>query len=1142
MNLSGIRRIKIAGIISVFILVFLAVGYIVLFYTGKKIVFADPGLERVVRSAAGREKGALYRTDLERITHLNAAYCDIHDISGIELLPNLRTLDLSGNPVSSLKPLAHTRKLTELRLRDTGTRSLAETGIEELSSLPGLRILDCSNTSTLTDISVIAELSSLQELFLRHTSVRDIRPIGELAGLRVLDLRGTDLSRSNLTPLTGLVALEELNLRECGIQDMRFISKLTGLAYLNLHSNSSIESLEPLAELTRLQTLILRNVPVGEDIELISNMRRLKRLNIRNTGIRELDILAELMKHGALQDDPSGRHAAEVDIRENPIKASLNEGPFGYDVLLPYWNNIARRKPEQLPRSPTREVLINEVSTSSSEHPDWIELFNPGEKPVDISGFFLSDSNENIYHWKIPDETVLFPDEYMLIWASGNNTAGPGKDLHTNFRLSSQGTKIFLTDADRTTRIDTIELPAIPRDTSFGRNQDKKLVTFLDTTPGAPNSGARRYLPVHFSRQGGFYEEPFRLVLSSPAGTVDIYYTIDGSIPDPYKNPENTFRYTRPILIEEKGQKAERLADIPTTVPEAESWGWKPPAGENFTGTVIRAVTFDTGPRSNVYSESFFIAQNIRTQFPLAAISIIVQPDDFFSYENGIYIPGKVYDENRDFEGRWMRHPANYYEPREVPAHIEFFEPDGYRGFSINGGIRIHGSWSRSHPLKSLRLYARKDYERRNYFSYPVFPEAVRYNSHDAITEYKRLLLRSGQSLFRSHLQDAVSQEHVRPHVEVDLLRYRPVIHFINGEYWGIKNLRERFDRFYLEANYGVDPDAAVILEGLHGLQSRLVHGRQEDLVEFHKLCTDIEANDMNKEDLYYEIQERMDIGSFIDYNILRIYSGDHDGVNKHISVWRVRNGDGRWRCHTWDLDNALMFPESDTMTFYGNDQMQGEHARETSGASDIIDENYAEQVDVKDPLYTRVFVNLLQNREFRHRFINRFADLLNSIYRPEVYKAAIEEAAAIIEPEIQRHINRWGYPNSYHYWKSQVAAHSEFAVRRPEIQRQHIINYFRQRFEEFGGTVNVAVEQSAGEGTVRINSIKLDGVIPGTDLDQGWLGVYFSGVPIEIEALPEPGYRFAGWEGNVPTEFRTARKTSLLLEGDIRLKAAFTN
>ncbi|MGM0674892.1 MAG: leucine-rich repeat domain-containing protein, partial [Spirochaetota bacterium] len=429
--LSRIRRIVF---VSAAALVVAVGGYLLLYVVGGPVDFDDPGMEEAVRAAIGDESGEIHRNDLEQLTHLDASGAGITELSDVALMPNLRTLDLSRNRPQTLSPLSRLRRLEELRLGDTGLRSAAELDLPDLAALRNLRRLDLQDNRELDEIGALVELDTLRELSLRNTAVEEIAPLARLSELRVLDLRETELGSVDLAPLANLGALERLNLRDTGVRDIAPLSELTGLRYLNVHSNPGIKTLEPLRDLTRLRTLILRNVPMDTELDVIAGMRNLRRLNIRNTGVRDLTVLAELMKRDTLQDDPDGGIQAEVDIRDNPISGDPAAGPSGYDVLRPYWGNISARYPERLPRAPTGEVLINEVMTSNGttlvdergEYPDWVELHNPGDSTIDIGGYFLSSDPDEPTRFRLPADTRVAPGGYLLVFASGRE--GEGRD------------------------------------------------------------------------------------------------------------------------------------------------------------------------------------------------------------------------------------------------------------------------------------------------------------------------------------------------------------------------------------------------------------------------------------------------------------------------------------------------------------------------------------------------------------------------------------------------------------------------------------------------------------------------------------------------------------------------------------------
>jgi hypothetical protein len=119
---------------------------------------------------------------------------------------------------------------------------------------------------------------------------------------------------------------------------------------------------------------------------------------------------------------------------------------------------------------------------------DWVELHNPGDEPVDLTGWGLSDSAATPFRWVFPDR-VLAPGAFLLVWTSGKDRAPAGAGpLHANFRLCADGETVLLTRSD-TTRADEVTFPPLPRDTSYGRLPvDGIWRFFLTPTPLAENS------------------------------------------------------------------------------------------------------------------------------------------------------------------------------------------------------------------------------------------------------------------------------------------------------------------------------------------------------------------------------------------------------------------------------------------------------------------------------------------------------------------------------------------------------------------------------------------------------------------------------------------------------------------------------
>lgn len=192
----------------------------------------------------------------------------------------------------------------------------------------------------------------------------------------------------------------------------------------------------------------------------------------------------------------------------------------------------------------------------------------------------------------------------------------------------------------------------------------------------------------------------------------------------------------------------------------------------------------------------------------------------------------------------------------------------------------------------------------------------------------------------------------------------------------------------------------------------------------------------------------------------------------------------------------------------------------------------------------------LLENAEFRARFIIRFSDLMNSTFQSPRMIAIIRQMQAVIEPEMPRHIHRWSAPSSMTSWRQSMDNMIAFVKERPTQQHKHLQGFFGLGAPN---TLSVdVVDASVGSddsdkriGTVRVNTITLglkddeiekpvgaseSAVLMEDVLALPWSGQYFKEIPVQLEAFPAPGYRFSHWVGpDVPSD--QAEKVALTLE-----------
>jgi len=739
--------------------------------------------------------------------------------------------------------------------------------------------------------------------------------------------------------------------------------------------------------------------------------------------------------------------------------------------------------------------------------------------------------------WQLPDGRIQrpIPGEYLFRGQA---------ELHSNFSISAAGEEVILTDPSGN-RISELLPMAIPTDVSAGRVPDGlgEWFFFDHPTPGAANT-TQAYNeilpPPQYSRMGGFYAGAFDLSLSHPDENVQIIYTTDGSVPDPaslggktysYKNqyPQNpgdpfgnfltnsyrSFVVSGPIRIYNRSSEPNKLASISTTYHRNP---WYFPSAPVRKGMVIRAKATKPGALSSkTVTHSFFVGQDTNPH-KLPLISIGIQEDALFDYYDGIYVAGKVFDDWRianPGSGSSGGTPANYWlggVATEKPAHLEFFKEGGISSVLSQGvGIRMHGGWSKAFPMKSLRLYARAGYGTSS-FNYPFFDD-LPYDS------FKRLILRnSGNDYTSTFIRDAAMQTMVS-HLRFDTQACQPAVVYINGEFWGIHNMRERYDKHYLQRVYGVDPENLDLLENNAGVYEGSA-GHYNAMLQF------IQGNPLNVQSNYEYVNTQMDVGSFLDYQIANIFFANTDWPGNNIKFWRLRTDqyepsaplghDGRWRWLMYDTDFGF--------AMYGPITHNTLQFATASGGPGWPN----------PPWSTYLLRRLLENGSFRNDFIVRFADLLNTAFLTDRVTGIINGMRQAIEPEMPEHIVRWRSVGNMNTWYNQINVMVSFANQRPALQRGHIRSFFN-----IASNISVSVDVNTPEGGyIRVNTIDISPVTPGVPQNPyPWSGTYFQGIPLEIEAIPARGYVFSHWEG---AETGSKPLLNMAPRGNVSVKAFF--
>ncbi|NNC83552.1 MAG: T9SS type A sorting domain-containing protein [Flavobacteriales bacterium] len=650
------------------------------------------------------------------------------------------------------------------------------------------------------------------------------------------------------------------------------------------------------------------------------------------------------------------------------------------------------------------------IQDADGDRPDWIELHNSSSEPIDLTGYHLSDDAEDPLKWQFTTGQIV-SGGFLIVFASDKDRQGP-TGYHTNFKISSDGEALLLSNPQGEL-IRYIPAQGLEEDVSLGALNDGQMdvqVRFLPASPGASND-VGEVIPdwehqIAFSDPGGFYPEGFGLTLQAEEGYT-IRYTTDGSHPT-----ADSPVYEAPITIRDRQYDPDGISLIPSGLD------WQEPRKAGEKATVIKAALFlDEQRRSRIFTETYFISSRLDERYDgIPVIALSTPSDSLFSYERGIYVQGVHFDPDN------YRTTGNYFMKGwewERQMHLEFFDSQHSKQFAQDCGARIHGKSSRYLPQKTLRLYARDDYA-AELFPYPFFQQKTS-------EAYKRILLRSADSDQGGTLiRDVLSTELIRD-MEVDYMDYSPSVVFLNGEYWGIHNIRERIDEHYLAQNHGVDPDEVDLLT----LESTVEEGSSSAYLELRDY---VATHDLAHADAYTYVAARVDLSNLMDYYIAQFYLANFDWPEINIRFWRPRTENGKWRWILYDCDRCMLRTESDRLKDF------------------ILSGSPSSEI----PEWSALMLDrLLDNDDFRKEFMQRALYHYSTTFSTERVLQKIDSLQGLYAPLLAEHIDRWNRPASVNQWYASIEELRSFAIKRPPVMLRQLMEYIGEQFTLYPNPVS---------------------------------------------------------------------------------------
>ncbi len=794
-----------------------------------------------------------------------------------------------------------------------------------------------------------------------------------------------------------------------------------------------------------------------------------------------------------------------LDLSYSNVQESIADSSRNVFSLNPYFEDVTADDFRLNPLSPLIGIGMNGEDLGA--------IFPVGGIPIPDDELILGHPQANMKYKG--DSTI------NIYWSAGNLIQA------VDIEFSIDGGNTWQELANNLTARDEAYTWTIPN--VYSSQAYIKLIDHNDTTNESVNilpflilpDGDTTQLP-RYSIASGFYTNPIDVSISAPVGSV-IYYTLDGSDPS-----DRSLVYYGPIHFAEDSIPAGQpelnitASDFPhppysyirsapiTFIGPMHNY-YASPSSTLMKAGVLRSRVYTPGQGlGNIVTSTYFVGPDIRETFNVPVISLVTDPQNLFNYYTGIYIPGATFNGNA-FTGNYELSGLQ----SERPASFEYYTPTGEQKLSLEVGIRTRGEWIRNLGQKALTVYARSEYDTENNFDYSFFPGLKKPGTQKKMDEFKRIILRNSGNEWgipqNTMCRDGLIQS-LFDHLDLKYQAYAPSVAFINGEYWGIHNIRELNDAWGIQKSYIINRDSVIMMEDNLDGEFQLITGRAGEESEFISLKNFINQNDLTVQSNYQYVSEHLDLENLIDYWSVTAFTNKRN-INHNQSYWKMRNGhpgpnvkegqDGRWRYTANDFDGGFYNPDFDNLNF-------------------IITE-----------MADSIFKRLLTNQGFKEQFISRYADLMNSSFDTQRILDRINEIASTIESEMPRHIGRWGTPLSIQDWYENIDSLRDFANSRVDFQRSYLLSQFGLNTQK---QLTVDVDDLS-HGNIKVNTILINSTLPGVRQQlYPWTGIYFEYIPVTITAIAKPGFKFVRWKETGSTN----PVTTFYLSSNSRLTAIF--
>lgn len=705
----------------------------------------------------------------------------------------------------------------------------------------------------------------------------------------------------------------------------------------------------------------------------------------------------------------------------------------------------------------TAQLKINEVMVSNTmsydateyNFSDWIEIYNPSGSTVNFRNYYFSDDLNQPAKWQITtSKASISKVGFFVVYFDEANTSS-----NANFRLEPKGGTIYMFDANKNL-VDKITYPTLNNgNISYARTVDGGNEWSLMAYPTPKTTNAKGFPATQqadqplFSEPGGFINSPKQITLTSKTPGALIYYTLNGDEPfDPATQvtdaakmlTNKAFLYTGPIAI---------------------------------TNGVIRAKVYATGYLpSTVVSQSYL--QNKRN-INLPVFSVAINEKYRTDGTLGIW---------RNYNNKVMKRPSN----------VEFFPTqNGVSNFNYQMNVEIFAASQRAKEHKQFNIIADKRFEGNNRLKYDFFNEKKG-------QKRKSINLRtSGQDGKKTMMQDGLVHVLIKDQMDIDRRAYEPAVVYINGNYNGLMNIRERTQKDYLESNYGLETNEYDLLGKHNDYPS--IRASQGNMTQWNEMISYLKANDLKTDANYLKyIDKYVDEPEVLNYFLVQTYINNRDQPDNNIKAWRPYANKTKWRYILHDADLAMIVYSS-------------------------ADNNITRTQKSSTSSMGYVFYSLCKNANFKQKFAGQYIVHAYQTFDPTRTTPIIDSLATRIENEI-------GYTHDVHSsvpslssWQKNIKTLKEYWGKRQPYATKHV----KSSFGLTGNEMTFDVNNDFTKGDVLLNTIKLI---------KDFKGKYLQNLTYTVEAKPKAGHTFSYWD--IKIDNVSSKEYGVLYSGVIPAKA----